>query len=331
MRNNCLSCKGKGIFFNSVHEAGSERVVGSRPCKICDGSGFMPEYTGYRYEHLRVSHESEAVQLQRGILARAENQEVLNEIARERGSLTVNIAEASSLLGPELQKQLRIRSEAQYFDLDDRESRVRQQIEIFPRRWPADARAFTSAYVARRMQEYEPRLDALQQEQSWLHATVDGLLSSIGPALTEDALEEIRHAIEAQLADFNMRATDLLRQMQALFRLQRDAGAVNARRADEEPATERTTPSLADQPLGVRPPDTGGVSSGVDMVPLWVPTGEESEFRTSYAEARADTVQEHITGRDAADATKYWGWDARDHGAFGSAPSYDDYGDESMP
>ena len=67
------------------------------------------------------------------------------------------------------------------------------------------------------------------------------------------------------------------------------------------------------------------------MVLRGVPTGEESEFRTSYTEARADTVQEHLTGRDAADATKYWGWDARDHGAFGSVPSYDDYSDESVP
>jgi len=183
MRNNCLSCKGKGIFFNSVHEAGSECVVGSRPCKICDGSGFMPEYTGYRYEHLRVSHESEAVQLQRGILARAENQEALNEIARERGILKAKLAEASSLLGTESQEELRIRSEAQYFDLDSRETRVRQQIEIFTRRWPADARTFTSAYVAHRMQEHEPRLVALEQEESWLYATVDGLLSSLGPAL----------------------------------------------------------------------------------------------------------------------------------------------------
>ena len=323
MRNNCLSCKGKGIFFNSVHEAGSARVVGSRPCKTCGGSGFMPEHPGYRYEHLRGPHESEAVQLQRGILARAENQEVLNEIARERGSLTVRMAEASSLLGPELQKQLRIQSEAQYFDLDDRESRVRQQIEIFTRRWPADARAFTSAYVARRMQEYQPRLNALEQEQSWLHSTVDGLLSGLGPALTRDALE-------AQLADFSGRATDLLRQMQALFRLEREAGAFNARCAVEEHAAEGTTPSLADR-LGVQPTVTNGISSRVGMVLRGVPAGEESEFRTSYAEARADTVQEHLTGRDAADATTYWGWDARDHGAFGSVPSYDDYSDESVP
>jgi hypothetical protein len=41
--------------------------------------------------------------------------------------------------------------------------------------------------------------------------------------------------------------------------------------------------------------------------------------------------QEQIGYADPLDASRGWGYIARDHGAFGSYPVHDDFGDESRP